>query len=155
MATHKVVKHDEWLKARKKHLAKEKEFTRLRLWLIGAALFAAGLFPPLPTRPLAYVHGVSGLVVILASPVVFLLASKSLAHEPAWSGTACHLRWATALAWAGLLSFLGSTVVFAGRAAGDPAMGLDPAISIANRLMITTYSLWFAVAAWGPARRVS
>src|SRR6266852_5946970 len=30
MAAHKVVKHDEWLKARKKHLAKEKEFTRLR-----------------------------------------------------------------------------------------------------------------------------
>ena len=30
MATHKVVKHDEWLKARKKHLAKEKEFTRMR-----------------------------------------------------------------------------------------------------------------------------
>jgi predicted dithiol-disulfide oxidoreductase (DUF899 family) len=30
MTTHKVVKHDEWLAARKKHLAKEKEFTRLR-----------------------------------------------------------------------------------------------------------------------------
>jgi len=30
MATHRVVKHDEWLKARKKHLAKEKEFTRMR-----------------------------------------------------------------------------------------------------------------------------
>lgn len=30
MPTHKAVKHDEWLKARKKHLAKEKEFTRLR-----------------------------------------------------------------------------------------------------------------------------
>ena len=30
MATHKVVKHDEWLAARKKHLVKEKEFTRLR-----------------------------------------------------------------------------------------------------------------------------
>jgi predicted dithiol-disulfide oxidoreductase (DUF899 family) len=30
MTSHKVVKHDEWLKARKKHLAKEKEFTRLR-----------------------------------------------------------------------------------------------------------------------------
>jgi predicted dithiol-disulfide oxidoreductase (DUF899 family) len=30
MTTHKVVKHDEWLKARKRHLAKEKEFTRLR-----------------------------------------------------------------------------------------------------------------------------
>jgi predicted dithiol-disulfide oxidoreductase (DUF899 family) len=30
MPTHKVVKHDEWLKARNKHLAKEKEFTRMR-----------------------------------------------------------------------------------------------------------------------------
>src|SRR5215472_18828582 len=30
MATHKVVEHDEWLEARKKHLVKEKEFTRLR-----------------------------------------------------------------------------------------------------------------------------
>jgi len=30
MATHKVVKHEEWLKARKKHLTKEKEFTRMR-----------------------------------------------------------------------------------------------------------------------------
>jgi predicted dithiol-disulfide oxidoreductase (DUF899 family) len=27
---HKVVPHDEWVKARRKHLAKEKEFTRLR-----------------------------------------------------------------------------------------------------------------------------
>ena len=30
MTTHKVVTHDEWVAARKKHLAKEKEFTRLR-----------------------------------------------------------------------------------------------------------------------------
>ena len=30
MTTHKVVKHDEWLKARKKRLAKAKEFTRMR-----------------------------------------------------------------------------------------------------------------------------
>ena len=30
MTTHKVVKHEEWLKARRRHLAKEKEFTRLR-----------------------------------------------------------------------------------------------------------------------------
>ena len=30
METHDVAKHDEWLAARKKHLAKEKEFTRLR-----------------------------------------------------------------------------------------------------------------------------
>jgi len=30
MPTHKVVKHDEWLKARKRHLAKEKEFTHMR-----------------------------------------------------------------------------------------------------------------------------
>jgi len=30
MTTHKVVTHGEWVAARKKHLAKEKEFTRLR-----------------------------------------------------------------------------------------------------------------------------
>src|ERR671932_1582547 len=30
MTTHKVVKHDAWVAARKKHLGKEKEFTRLR-----------------------------------------------------------------------------------------------------------------------------
>lgn len=30
MAEHRVLSHDEWVKARKKHLAKEKEFTRLR-----------------------------------------------------------------------------------------------------------------------------
>src|SRR5262245_10869432 len=84
------------------------------LWLVGVALFAAGLFPPIPTRPLvAYAHGVSGLVVILASPVVFLLMSRDLAHEPAWSGTSRHLRWATALAWVSMLSFLGFTVAFA------------------------------------------
>jgi hypothetical protein len=130
------------------------QLTPRGLRLIGVALFAAGLFPPIPARPVvASVHGVSGLVVILVSPIVFLLASRSLAHEPAWSATSRHLRWATALAWVGLLSFLGSTGVFAGRAAGDPALGLDPAISISNRLMITTYCLWFAVAGWGPARR--
>src|SRR5436190_15487749 len=30
MTTHKVVPHDAWVAARKKHLAKEKEFTHLR-----------------------------------------------------------------------------------------------------------------------------
>jgi hypothetical protein len=129
---------------------------RRGLWFIGVALFAAGLFPPIPTRPvLAYVHGVSGLVVILASPIVFLLLNRSLSHEPAWSATCRHLRWAAALAWIGLLLFLGSTVVFAGRASGDPVMSLEPAIGISNRLMIMTYCLWFVVAAWGPARRAS
>jgi hypothetical protein len=50
------------------------------LWLIGVALFAAWLFPPIPTRlVVVYVHGVSGLVVILASPIVFVLVSRSLA----------------------------------------------------------------------------
>src|SRR5713101_8290149 len=30
VVAHKVVSHDEWVAARKKHLAKEKEFTQLR-----------------------------------------------------------------------------------------------------------------------------
>jgi len=127
---------------------------RRGLWLIAVALFAAGLFPPSPTRPVvAYAHGISGLVVILAAPIAFLLVGRSLAHEPAWSGTARYLRWATPLAWVGMLSFLGSVVVFGRRAAADPPMALDPAISISNRLMMATYCLWFAVAAWGAARR--
>jgi Bacterial protein of unknown function (DUF899) len=42
MATHKVVKHDEWLRARKKHLAKEKEFTRMRDQLAGSAVICLG-----------------------------------------------------------------------------------------------------------------
>ena len=30
MAAHKLVTHEKWLAARRRHLAKEKEFTRLR-----------------------------------------------------------------------------------------------------------------------------
>lgn len=42
---------------------------RAGLWLVGTALFTAGLFPPVRTRPIvAYVHGVSGLVTILPRP---------------------------------------------------------------------------------------
>src|SRR5262245_27139197 len=126
------------------------------LWLLGVALCTAGLFPPVPTRPVvAYVHGLSGLVVVLAAPLVFLLVSTNLVAEPAWSETSRHLRRATALAGLGMFSFLGSTIVFADLAAGDPARGFHSAISISNRLMITTYCVWFAFAAWGAARRAS
>jgi hypothetical protein len=62
---------------------------------------------------------------------------------------------ATALAWVALLSFLGSTLLFAGRPGADPAMGLHPATSISTRFMIATYCLWFAAAAWGSARRAA
>jgi hypothetical protein len=30
---------------------------------------------------------------------------------------------------------------------------LDPVIAVSNRLMITTYCLWFAIAAWRLGRR--
>jgi predicted dithiol-disulfide oxidoreductase (DUF899 family) len=30
MTTHRVVSHEEWIEARRQHLAREKEFTRLR-----------------------------------------------------------------------------------------------------------------------------
>jgi Protein of unknown function (DUF998) len=124
------------------------------LSIIGAALFAAGLFPPIRTRPVvAYVHGVPGLVVILAAPIVFLLVNRSLAREPAWLESSRHLRWATALAWGGFLSFLSFTMLFTSYAAADRAGDLHPAISITNRVMIMSYCLWFAAAAWGPARR--
>jgi hypothetical protein len=124
------------------------------LSIIGTALFAAGLFPPIRTRAVvAYVHGVCGLVVILAAPIVFLLVTRSLAGESPWSESSRHLRWATALAWGGFLSFLSFTILFAAHAPADPAVDLHPAISITNRVMIMSYCLWFAAAAWGPARR--
>src|SRR5262245_2210289 len=132
---------------------RSKRFGSRGLWLIGVALFTAGLFPPIQTRPVvAYVHGVSGLVVILGAPIVFLLVSAVLVHERAWAGMSRHLWRASALAWVGILSFLGVTAAFASRAAADPAMVLHPAIAISNRVMIMTYCLWFAFAAWGPAR---
>ena len=126
------------------------------LWLPDVAFFAAGFFPPIQTRPIvAYVHGVSGLVVILGAPIVFLLVSVALAHVRAWACTSPHVWWATALAWVGMLSFLGFTASFASRTVADPAMVLHPTITISNRVMIVTYCLWFAVAAWAPARRAS
>ena len=68
------------------------------VWLIGAALIAAGLCPPIATRPLiAYVHGLSGLVVILVSPLVFLLASRTPVAtcdgRPRWRGSASSCSW--------------------------------------------------------------
>ncbi len=57
-------------------------------------VLTAGLFPPIPTRPVVtYVHGVSGLVVIIVSPIVFLLANWSLVRESAWLGISRHLQW--------------------------------------------------------------
>ena len=38
MTTHRIVSHEEWLKAAKTHLAKEKEFTRQRDALVVAGL---------------------------------------------------------------------------------------------------------------------
>src|SRR5262249_27924015 len=101
---------------------------RRGLWLIAVALFAAGLFPPSPTRRVgASAQGFSGLVVLRAPPIAFLLVGRSLAHDPAWWGTARSLRWAPPLAWVGMLSFLGSVFFSAPRAAADPPMALDPA----------------------------
>jgi Protein of unknown function (DUF998) len=113
------------------------------LALIGLALFTAGLFPPSPTNTIvAWVHGVSGVMTIFGAPPAFVLASKGFADRS--------LRWATALAWVGLLAFAIALVV-AGDASAGRVGALHPAISISNRAMVATYCLWFLVAARGPS----
>jgi hypothetical protein len=110
------------------------------LGLIGLARFTAGMFPPIQNKPVvAWVHGVSGVVTIFGAPIVFVLVGRRCADR--------FLRGATALAWAGLLAFA-LTLVFAGRAVAESTTRLHPAISISNRLMVATYCLWFAIAAW-------
>jgi hypothetical protein len=50
------------------------------LLIIGFAYFVAGIFPPDPQRFLAgLLHGIGGLAVIFASPIVFLLVSRGFA----------------------------------------------------------------------------
>jgi hypothetical protein len=57
-------------------------------------------------------HGLFGLIVIFSSPIVFTLLSRSLIHNERWSEVQHLLKWATILAWLGLLLFYGSIVIF-------------------------------------------
>ena len=115
------------------------------LLLIGAAYFSAGIFAPNPASIIeSRLHGLSGIVVILSSPIVFTLLSRSLVQTERWSGVSRLLKWATLLVWLGLLSFWVSIAIFRGTAHGSGTI----AIGWTNRLMMATYCTWLATIAW-------
>lgn len=144
------------------------------LLLIALAYVGGGLFYPdestgglgLPADPAqvdrgaiaptlnATLHGLSGVIVIASSPIVFTLLSRSLARNPHWAAKAHALRGPTWLSWIGLVSLPISLVLY--NAVQQPGI-LDVrfVVSIGNRFMILTYAAWLAVCAYQATRRAT
>jgi Protein of unknown function (DUF998) len=113
--------------------------------------FVGGVFPPVQTPLIiGYLHGISGLVVILGSPIAFTLIDRSLAGSEPQFLLSRRLRWATLAAWGGLLLFLASLTVTS--LTGQMATPLPPWVSLANRLLVVTYCIWLMAAAWSATR---
>lgn len=137
------------------------------LLLIVVAYIGAGLFYPddstgglgLPLNPAdfergtiaptlnATLHGLSGIVVIASSPIVFTLLRRSLAKNPKWFSGMRKINLATTAAWTGLLIFPMSMILY--NLAQQPS-GFDfrLIVSIVNRIMILAYAAWMAIVAW-------
>jgi Protein of unknown function (DUF998) len=94
----------------------------------------------------ATLHGLSGIIVILSSPIVFTLLQRSLAQNEQWVANMTGVRKATALTWLGLLSFPVSLILY--NLLQQPG-GFDFRIivSVANRFMILTYAFWMVTTA--------
>jgi hypothetical protein len=123
---------------------------RWGLLLIAVAYFCAGAFPPVPAPAIdGYLHGLSGLLVIFGSPVVFTLVNRNLGRGGEGLSTSRHLRWATILVWIGFLLFVASILISPISITGS-TLAL---VSIFNRLMIATYCVWLMVVAWEALQR--
>lgn len=117
------------------------------LLVLGLAFFVGGVFPPIQTDAIiGYLHGMSGLVAIFGSPIVFTLIGRNLAKDEVRFPVLRHLRWVTLATWVGLCSFLASLAV--ADLTGQMDIPLPPWVSLANRLMIVTYCTWLITAAW-------
>jgi hypothetical protein len=127
---------------------------RLGWWglhLIGAGFFLGGVFPPVKTPIIiGYLHGIAGLVAIFGSPIAFTLIGRSLARSQGRFLSPRRLRWATLVAWTGLLFFLVS--LFFVSLSGQLDIPLPRWVSLANRFLIVTYCIWFMAAAWSATR---
>jgi len=73
------------------------------LLVIGTAFFISAIFPPVQTLAIGYLHGMSAVVVIFGSPIAFTFIDRSLARSEPQLLLPNRLRWATLLAWGGLL----------------------------------------------------
>ena len=122
------------------------------LLVIGAAFMIGGVFAPVQTPVIiGYLHGIAGLVAILGSPIAFTLIDRSLAGSEPQFLLSHRLRWAaTLVAWSGLGLFLTSSTVIT--LTGELVRPLPSSVSLANRVLIATYCIWFIVAAWSGMR---
>jgi hypothetical protein len=118
-----------------------------RWWLIliGIAYIGAGVFAPDPSSSAeGLLHGLSGLVVIFGSPIVFTLLWRSLIRDPLSVQVSRLLKWTTLLTWLGLVLFCGSIIIFYGLTPGSGTI----VVGWTNRFMIATYCAWLMIAAW-------
>lgn len=83
------------------------------LFLIGVAYLGAGLFYPYqPPNLASLLHGICDILIIATSPIAKTLYSAGLAEIPAYQPHKTRLSRAVILVWLGLLTFMGSTIVF-------------------------------------------
>lgn len=115
---------------------------RIGIWwltLVGAAYIGAGIFAPDPASILeSRLHGVSGVIVILSSPIVFTLLMRSLIRNPEWSYAGMLLKSVTVAACLGVVLFYGSVVIFYGLTDGSETV----VVGYTNRFMIAMYCAW-------------
>ena len=83
-------------------------------------------------------------------PIAALALSWDLSRRAGWERARFWLWAATAAAWVGDLVFIGAMAVMLPR--GDGALGPNVLIGWPNRLMIATYCIWVATAAWQSGR---
>src|SRR5262249_5553903 len=102
---------------------------------IGVAYFCGGIFPP-KWFVGSLLHGISGLIVIFGSPIVFTLVSMGFVS----SRLARPLIRTATLTWLSMALFYGSSVAF-------PRSG-SSVVGWTNRILITMYVLWLLVAAF-------
>ena len=118
---------------------------RFLLLLVSIAYIGAGLFAPdLSSIAESRLHGLSGIVVIICSPIAFTLLWRSLIRDRHWFEVSQLLKWTSLLTWLGLLLFYGSIIIFYGLAHGFGTI----VTGWTNRFMIATYCAWLMIAAW-------
>jgi Protein of unknown function (DUF998) len=124
-------------------------FGRWGLLLIGIAYFGAGFFTPDPASIVeSRLHGISGIIVIFSSPVVFTLLGRSIVQHEQWSAVSPAVKKITILTWLGLLMFYASIFIFYGVAPGTGTI----VVGWTNRFMIASYSAWMITVAWQAIR---
>ncbi|HTY27022.1 MAG TPA: DUF998 domain-containing protein, partial [Mycobacterium sp.] len=112
---------------------------RVGIWwlvLIGVAYIGAGAFAPDPTSATeSRLHGLSGLTVIVSSPIAFTSLTRSLMRDQRWSGARQRLKWAATATWIVVALFYSSVIIVYGL--GHESYRV--VVGWMNRFMIATY----------------